>query len=42
MAQLQLYLVGLGNSEGILLFDNKDNQQYKDYYVPVFPSMFRS
>ena len=33
LAQLQAYLVGLNMKEGILLMDNKDNQDYYDYYI---------
>ena len=31
MQQLQIYLVGLGKEEGMLLFDNKGNQDYRAY-----------
>lgn len=37
MCQFQVYLQELQMPEGILLFDNKGNQEYRDYYVKLQP-----
>ena len=37
LIQLQLYLISTKCDEGILLMDNKGNQDYRDYYITARP-----
>ena len=39
MYQLQVYLRELGVSDGMLLFDNKGNQDFKDFAISANPSI---
>ena len=39
LLQLQLYLVCTGDREGLLLMDNKGNQDFRDYYIESKPDV---
>ena len=42
MAQLQTYLQEMNMDEGILLYDNKGNQEYADFYIARNPEYIES